>query len=144
MRARCSPTPLTVELDAVAPATVAVIAASLPGELVDGAISGPVAETGRRGGDPRRPGVRWVVLDGPVGAASAAKACTASVRKGHQALLAHALVTAQAHGVLDTVLADLRLDFPDAAVAPAATAAAKAWRFVDEMTRSPRPRRTPA
>ncbi|HWN26425.1 MAG TPA: DUF1932 domain-containing protein [Actinomycetospora sp.] len=140
--------PLTVEMDAVAPATVAAIAASLPGELVDGAVSGPpprpdaavatrVFLSGARAGEVAAldaPGVRWVVLDGPVGAASAAKACTASVRKGHQALLAHALVTAQAHGVLDTVLADLRLDFPDAGVAPAATAATKAWRFVDEMT----------
>ena len=63
------------------------------------------------------PGVRWIVLDGPVGAASAAKMCTASVRKGYQALLAQACVTAEAHGVLDTVLADLRLDFPDAGVA---------------------------
>lgn len=140
--------PLVVEMDAVAPATVAAIAASLPGDLVDGAISGPpprpdagvatrVFLSGARAGEVAAldaPGVRWLVLDGPVGAASAAKACTASVRKGHQALLAHALVTAEAHGVLDTVLADLRLDFPDAGVAPAAAAATKAWRFVDEMT----------
>ncbi|HSK62002.1 MAG TPA: DUF1932 domain-containing protein [Actinomycetospora sp.] len=139
--------PLTVEMDAVAPATVAAIAAALPGDLVDGAISGPpprpdaaaatrVCLSGARAGEVAAlaaPGLRWVVLDGPVGAASAAKACTASVRKGHQALLAHALVTAQAHGVLEAVLADLRLDFPAAGVAPAATAATKAWRFVDEM-----------
>jgi Domain of unknown function (DUF1932) len=32
------------------------------------------------------------------------------------------------------VLADVRLDFPDAGVASAAVAATKAWRFVDEMT----------
>jgi hypothetical protein len=56
------------------------------------------------------------------------------VRKGYQALLAQALVTAEAHGVLDEVLADVRLDFPDAGVASAAVAATKAWRFVDEMT----------
>jgi 3-hydroxyisobutyrate dehydrogenase-like beta-hydroxyacid dehydrogenase len=146
--ARTGARPLTVEMDAVAPATVATIDAALPGDLVDGAISGPpprpdaatatrVFLSGARAGEVAAldaPGVRWLVLDGPVGAASAAKACTASVRKGHQALLAHALVTAQAHGVLDAVLADLRLDFPDAGVAPAATAATKAWRFVDEMT----------
>jgi hypothetical protein len=59
--------------------------------------------------------------------------CTASVRKGHQALLAQALVTADAHGVLDTVLEDLRIDFPSAGAAAAAVAATKAWRFADEM-----------
>lgn len=59
--------------------------------------------------------------------------CTASVRKGHQALLAHAVLTAEHHGVLDTVLADLRLDFPHDDVRHAAAAAAEAWRFVEEM-----------
>ncbi|GAA4785159.1 NAD(P)-dependent oxidoreductase [Actinomycetospora chlora] len=140
--------PLVVELDAVAPTTVAAIAADLPADLVDGAISGPpprpdaqaptrVFLAGPRAGEVAAltaPGVRWIVLDGPVGAASAAKMCTASVRKGHQALLAQALVTAAAHGVLDTVLDDVRLDFPDAGVPTAAVAATKAWRFVDEMT----------
>ncbi len=140
--------PLTVEMDAVSPDTVRAVAERLPGDLVDGAISGPpprpdtptptrVFLSGPRAGDVAAlgaPGVRWIVLDGPVGAASAAKMCTASVRKGYQALLAQAFVTAEAHGVLDEVLADVRLDFPDAGVASAATAATKAWRFVDEMT----------
>lgn len=139
--------PLVAELDAVAPATVAAVAADLPTDLVDGAISGPpprpdaaeptrVFLAGPRAGELAAltaPGVRWLVLDGPVGAASAAKMCTASVRKGHQALLAQALVTAAEHGVLDTVVADLRLSFPDAGVPTAAVAATKAWRFVDEM-----------
>jgi hypothetical protein len=74
------------------------------------------------------------VLDAPVGAASAAKMCTGSVRKGFQALLTHAVLTADAHGVLGTVLEDVRLDFPGVGVVPAAVAATKAWRFVDEMT----------
>ncbi|PVZ11965.1 NAD(P)-dependent oxidoreductase [Actinomycetospora cinnamomea] len=140
--------PLVVEMDAVAPTTVTAIAAALPGDLVDGAISGPppgpdadvatrVFLSGPRADEVARldaPGVRWLVLDGPVGAASAAKMCTASVRKGHQALLAQAFLTAAAHGVLDAVLADLRIDFPDTGVASAASAATKAWRFVDEMT----------
>jgi 3-hydroxyisobutyrate dehydrogenase-like beta-hydroxyacid dehydrogenase len=140
--------PLTAEMDAVSPDTVRAVAERLPGDLVDGAISGPpprpdaptptrVFLSGARAGDVAAldaPGVRWIVLDGPVGAASAAKMCTASVRKGYQALLAQALVTADAHGVLHEVLADLRLDFPDAGVASAATAATKAWRFSDEMT----------
>src|SRR4051794_23816430 len=143
--------PLVVELDAVAPATVAGIAADLPGDLVDGAISGPpprpdapastgptrVFLSGPRAGEVAAlaaPGVRWVALEGPVGAASAAKMCTASVRKGFQALLAQALVTTDEHGVLEAVLDDVRLDFPDAGVPAAAAAATKAWRFVDEMT----------
>jgi 3-hydroxyisobutyrate dehydrogenase-like beta-hydroxyacid dehydrogenase len=140
--------PLVAELDAVAPSTVADLAARLPGDLVDGAVSGPppapdateatrVFLSGARAGEVAAVldvgGVRPVVLDGPVGAASAAKMCTASVRKGFQALLAHALVTAEHHGVLGTVLDDLRLDFPGAGVRPAAAAATKAWRFVDEM-----------
>ena len=140
--------PLVVELDAVAPQTVTAVAADLPGDLVDGAISGPppraeasaptrIFLSGTRAGEVAAltaPGVRWIVLDGPVGAASAAKMCTASVRKGFQALLAQALVTADGHGVLPAVLEDVRLDFPDAGIAPAAVAATKAWRFVDEMT----------
>jgi 3-hydroxyisobutyrate dehydrogenase-like beta-hydroxyacid dehydrogenase len=116
-------------------------------EVVDGAISGPPPRPDAR--QPTRiflagpsaprvaalevPGVRWIALDGDLGAASAAKMCTASVRKGHQALLAHALLTAEHHGVLDTVLADLQLDFPHDDVAHATAAASKAWRFVAEM-----------
>ena len=151
LAAACTATgarPLTVEMDAVAPDAVTAVAERLPGDLVDGAISGPpprpdaatptrVFLAGPRAGEIAAltaPGVRWIVLDGPVGAASAAKMCTASVRKGYQALLAQALVTADAHGVLHEVLADLRRDFPDAGVASAATAATKAWRFSDEMT----------
>jgi 3-hydroxyisobutyrate dehydrogenase-like beta-hydroxyacid dehydrogenase len=139
--------PLVLEANAVSPEAVAAIAAELPVDLVDAAISGPPptpeAERPTRvflAGDRAPeiaalavPGVRWVPIEGGVGAASAAKMCTASVRKGHQALLAHALLTAEHHGVLDTVLADLALDFPGDTVRSAATAAAKAWRFADEM-----------
>jgi 3-hydroxyisobutyrate dehydrogenase-like beta-hydroxyacid dehydrogenase len=146
-RERTGARPLVAELNAVAPAVVEKIAARLSGDLVDGAVSGApprpdsaaatrVFLSGPRAVEIaglRAPGIRWIPLDGPVGAASAAKMCTASVRKGYQALLAHALLTAHAHGVLDTVLTDLRLDFPDAGVGPVAVAATKAWRFVDEM-----------
>ncbi|MEJ2887206.1 NAD(P)-dependent oxidoreductase [Actinomycetospora aeridis] len=146
--ARTGTRPLVAELDAVAPTTVAAIAADLPTDLVDGAVSGPpprpdadeptrVFLSGPRAGEVaalEAPGVRWRVLAGPVGAASAAKMCTASVRKGFQALLAQALVTADAHGVTDLVVDDLRLSFADAGVPAAAVAATKAWRFVDEMT----------
>ncbi len=142
---------LFVEANAVAPSTVAQIAEAAAGsglDVVDAAISGPPPHPDA--GRPTRiflsgprsekvaalgvPGVRWVPIDGGLGAASAAKMCTASVRKGHQALLAQALLTADHHGVLDTVLADLRLDFPHDDVSRAAVAATKAWRFVDEMT----------
>lgn len=142
--------PLLVEANAVAPATVAEVveaAGSADLDVVDAAISGPPPRPGAEHptrifiAGPRAaeiatlgvPGVRWVGIEGGIGAASAAKMCTASVRKGHEALLAHALLTAEHHGVLDTVLADLQLDFPHDDVARAAVAATKAWRFVDEM-----------
>ena len=139
--------PLVLEANAVSPGAVVAIAEELPVDLVDAAISGPpptpgterptpIFVSGDRAGEVAAlavPGVRWVPIEGGTGAASAAKMCTASVRKGHQALLAHALLTAEHHGVLDTVLADLALDFPGDTVARAATAAAKAWRFADEM-----------
>ncbi|WP_018333784.1 NAD(P)-dependent oxidoreductase [Actinomycetospora chiangmaiensis] len=139
--------PLVVEANAVAPDTVVAIAADLP-DLVDAAISGPpptpeaeqptrVFLSGARAEEVAGlavPGVAWVVLGATPGAASATKMCTASVRKGFTGLLAQALLTADHHGVLDAVLADLRLDFPTAGVRPAAVAATKAWRFVDEMT----------
>jgi 3-hydroxyisobutyrate dehydrogenase-like beta-hydroxyacid dehydrogenase len=142
--------PLLVEANAVAPATVTRVVKIAGGadlEVVDAAISGPpprpdaehptrIFLAGPRAAEVAAlevPGVRWVGLDGGLGAASAAKMCTASVRKGHQALLAHALLTAEHHGVLDTVLADLRIDFPDDDVRHAAAAVTKAWRFADEM-----------
>jgi 3-hydroxyisobutyrate dehydrogenase-like beta-hydroxyacid dehydrogenase len=142
--------PLLLEANAVSPATVVEVAATVRGAdlaVVDAAISGPpprpdaehptrIFLAGPRSGEVAAldvPGVRWVGLAGDLGAASAAKMCTASVRKGHQALLAHALLTAEHHGVLDTVLADLRLDFAHDDVRHAAAAATKAWRFVEEM-----------
>ncbi len=147
---RAGSRPLLVEANAVAPATVdevARLAQAADLALVDAAISGPpprpdaehptrIFLAGDRSAEVAAldvPGVRWVDIDGGIGAASAAKMCTASVRKGHQALLAHALLTAEHHGVLDTVLADLQLDFPHDDVRHAAAAATKAWRFVDEM-----------
>ncbi|GLZ52113.1 DUF1932 domain-containing protein [Actinomycetospora sp. NBRC 106378] len=145
---RTAARPLLVEANAVAPDTVAAIAADLPTDLVDAAISGPppspdaasptrIFLAGERVDEVAAlavPGVTWVDLGATPGAASAAKMCTASVRKGFTGLLAQALVTAEHHGVLDAVLADLRLDFPTAGARAAAVAATKAWRFVDEMT----------
>ena len=62
--------------------------------------------------------------------------CTASVYKGRVAILAQALRTAHAHGVVQPVLADLAatgLVDPERVGATLARASAKAWRYVAEM-----------
>ncbi len=84
---------------------------------------------------PRRPGSTRGVGD-EVGLASAVKMCTASMYKGSTAVLAHALLTAHAHGVLPQVLDDLGDSFPrqiDRAARLLAVSATKADRFVGEM-----------
>ena len=71
-----------------------------------------------------------------MGLASAVKMCTASMYKGSTALLAHALLTAHAHGVLPQVLDDLHDSFPgqiDRAARSIAVSTTKAARFVGEM-----------
>lgn len=141
--------PVVVDLNAVAPSTLAQVAAALAGfDLVDGSISG----------SPPRPGVPVrvylcgpsaesfaavpnalldvVVLDGPVGSASALKMCTASMYKGTHALVMQALITADTYGVRDQFLADTAQAWPDDVPGwhtGVAIAASKAWRFVDEM-----------
>ena len=82
------------------------------------------------------PGVELVVVGSEVGLASAVKMCTASVYKGRVALLAQALRTAQAYGVVEHVLDDL----VDTGLADRrrtggtiGKASAKAWRYVPEM-----------
>jgi 3-hydroxyisobutyrate dehydrogenase-like beta-hydroxyacid dehydrogenase len=114
--------PLIVDVNAVSPATVQRVATVLETaglDLVDGAISGPppkrVGTTRIYLSGPRAAevaalpleGVERVVVSGVVGAASAVKMCTASVYKGHVAVLAQALRTAHTHGVVDHVVADL-------------------------------------
>jgi 3-hydroxyisobutyrate dehydrogenase-like beta-hydroxyacid dehydrogenase len=143
--------PLVVDLNAVAPATVKRVASLLEErdiEAVDGSISGP---------PPNRPGTTRVYLSGPraaevaalplegvervvvgdeVGLASAVKMCTASVYKGRVALLAQALRTAHAHGVVEHVLDDLvetGLADRRRTGATLGQASAKAWRYVPEM-----------
>jgi hypothetical protein len=62
--------------------------------------------------------------------------CTASVYKGTAGLVAHALLTAQANGVLEPVLDDLRHGSPhlvERAPLSLARAATKAARYVGEM-----------
>ena len=76
------------------------------------------------------------VVGEEVGLASAVKMCTASVYKGRVALLAQALRTAHAHGVVEHVLDDLveaGLADPERTGATLARASAKAWRYVAEM-----------
>jgi 3-hydroxyisobutyrate dehydrogenase-like beta-hydroxyacid dehydrogenase len=143
--------PLVAELNAISPATAAMIDGVLAEaglELVDGSISGP---------PPREAGTTRIYLSGPraaevaalpapglelrvvgpaIGTASAVKMCTGSIDKGTTALLAHALLTARAHGVVAEVVDDLDDSFSGlAGRAPAslARAAAKADRYADEM-----------
>src|SRR5689334_9333363 len=137
--------PIVADLNAVSPPTIERIAATIaPLDLVDGSVSGapPTVRPGARLylAGPRAAAVAelpWrhvtpVVVDGPLGSASAVKMCTASVYKGLTGLYAQALRTAAHHEVLEHVLDDLHnggLD-PVPAVAVAAT---KAARYVPEM-----------
>ena len=142
---------LFADLNAIAPAGVAALADRLAAagvDTVDGSISGP---------PPRRPGTTTVYLSGPradeiealpfagverrvvgdrVGLASAVKMCTASVYKGRVAVLAQALRTAHALGVLEPVLDDLAetgMADPARTGTTLGRASAKAWRYVAEM-----------
>lgn len=132
---------LLVEANAVSPATVC----DLPGEVVDGSISGgpPGPDddprtrlylSGPRAEEVAAVPAPWIdvrVVGPEVGTASAIKMCTASYCKGRMALAAQALITAQAHGVTELVLDDLADLLPGPR--GVALSARKAWRFVDEM-----------
>ena len=148
---RTGSVPLVADLNAVSPRTMQELAALLGDnglELVDGSISGgpprPGGSTRIYLSGPRAPelaalpapGVDARVVGDAVGTASAVKMCTASVYKGTIGLLAHALLTAHANGVLSHVLDDLREGYPDLverAPVSIARAAAKSERFVAEM-----------
>ena len=149
--ARTGARPLVSDWNAIAPATAREVAGILESarlELVDGSISGgpPRADyrsrvylSGTRAAELAAAGPAWLDLHtvgSDVGLASAVKMCTASVYKGHTALLAHALVTAQAHDVLAAVLDDLHDSFPrqlDRAARLLAVSTTKAGRYVGEM-----------
>jgi 3-hydroxyisobutyrate dehydrogenase-like beta-hydroxyacid dehydrogenase len=144
-------TPVLVDLNAVSPTTadaVAQVLADSGTELVDGSISGPppwragttrVYLSGPRAAQVAGLGFEGVdvrVVDDQVGIASAVKMCTASVYKGTALLLIHALLTAQRHGVLETVRDDLEESFPelmDGIERYLASSGAKAHRYVAEM-----------
>ena len=143
--------PLVADWNAVSPATVRELeqllgAADL--ELVDGSISGgpPRADyrtrvylSGRSAAALAAAAPPWIEarqVGDTIGLASAVKMCTASMYKGSNALLTHALVTAHAHGVLPQVLEDLGDSFPkqiDRAARSLAVSATKADRYVGEM-----------
>ena len=143
--------PLVSDWNAIAPARARELGAALGAaglELVDGSISGGPPRAGYRTrvylSGARAPELAaeapdWLdlrVVGEEVGLASAVKMCTASVYKGFTALLAHALVSADANGVLPHVLDDLHDSFPrqlDSAARLVAVSATKAERYVGEM-----------
>ena len=143
--------PLVADWNAISPATARGLEERLAEahlELVDGSISGgpPRADyrtrvylSGRSAARLAASAPAWIdarPVGHPVGLASAVKMCTASMYKGSSALLAHALVTAQAHGVLPQVLDDLGDSFPrqiERSARLLAMSATKAGRYVGEM-----------
>jgi 3-hydroxyisobutyrate dehydrogenase-like beta-hydroxyacid dehydrogenase len=143
--------PLVADLNAVSPATMERVSATLAASglgVVDGSISGPpptragttrVYLSGARAAEIATlamEGVERVVVGESIGLASAVKMCTASVYKGRVALLTQALRTAHHYGVVDHVLDDLAgtgLADPERTGATIARASTKAWRYVAEM-----------
>lgn len=76
-----------------------------------------------------------IVLDGPVGAASALKMCYAGWTKGSTALFADIRSLARAEGVDEALIAEWKISKPSAVKDSEAVmnAARKAWRWVAEM-----------
>jgi 3-hydroxyisobutyrate dehydrogenase-like beta-hydroxyacid dehydrogenase len=143
--------PLVSDWNAISPASAREVEATLAAaglELVDGSISGGppragyrtrVYLSGARARELADAGPDWLdlgVVGEEIGRASAVKMCTASVYKGHVALLAQALSTAHANGVLAEVLDDLHDSYPrqiDRAARLLAVSTTKAGRYVGEM-----------
>jgi 3-hydroxyisobutyrate dehydrogenase-like beta-hydroxyacid dehydrogenase len=137
-----------LDANAVSPATVDLIVQALPdATLVDGAvIGGPSPDdavlhlAGAAAGSVAElfdPAVLTVhVLDGPVGSASALKACYAASTKAVTATLLVARAAAMAAGVEAELLAEWVRTQPGIAERTEASARRlprKAWRFVGEM-----------
>jgi 3-hydroxyisobutyrate dehydrogenase-like beta-hydroxyacid dehydrogenase len=141
--------PLYADLNAISPETalrIEELAAAQGIDVVDGSISGPPPwQPGTRVylSGPRAPELaelRWavdaIVVGDVVGTASAVKMSTASVYKGTTALLAQALLAAEANGVLEHVLEDLRDGAPELVrnvERRLALGAVKSGRYVGEM-----------
>jgi 3-hydroxyisobutyrate dehydrogenase-like beta-hydroxyacid dehydrogenase len=146
-----TPGTLFVDLNAIAPGTarsIAEAAAASGHDVVDGSISGPppwnpettrIYLSGARAGEVAElpfEGVDTIVVGEDVGSASAVKMSTASVYKGSTAILAQALLSARRNGVLEHVLADLRIGAPELVARVErrlASSATKAHRYVGEM-----------
>lgn len=132
---------LWADLNPLAPAKVRTLGCD-----VDGSISGPPPAEGSETriylSGPRvqelvellrfGPEVQTIVVGDELGSASAVKMSTASVYKGTNALLAQALLSADANGVLEHVLADLGRLAGDPGYR-LASVASKSERFVGEM-----------
>ncbi len=144
------PAPLFVDANAVSPATVTGIAELLGAErVVDGAIIGPPAwEPGRTVvwlAGPAAPVVAALfagspfaarVLPGPLGAASALKACFALQSKALPTLWVLLDAAARAYGVADAIREELHrtgVDLDARLAGIDAQARGKAWRWVGEM-----------
>jgi hypothetical protein len=139
---------LYADVNAVAPATARRIG-TLFERFVDGGIIGPpVARPGDTrlylaGNEAPAVAALWAgsaldvrVLVGPVGAASALKACFASWTKGTAALLLAIRALAHAEGVDPALVDEWALSNPDLADRSEASASGtgpKAWRFEGEM-----------
>ncbi|MBA2332441.1 MAG: NAD(P)-dependent oxidoreductase [Actinobacteria bacterium] len=148
---RADADPLVADLNAIAPGTARSIQTKLAGsglDLVDGSISGGPPHAGGStriylsGGRATElaalpaPGIDARIVGPEIGAASAVKMSTASVYKGTVGLLAHALLAADANGVLPHVLDDLRESYPELVERAASSigrAATKADRYAGEM-----------
>ena len=142
--------PIVADLNAISPATALALADELARaglDLVDGSISGPPpwkpgtrlylsGERAHEVADLPLDGVERIVVGAEVGSASAVKMSTASIYKGTSALLAQAILAADANGVLEHVLDDLRAGSPELVAnveRRLANAASKSGRYVGEM-----------
>jgi 3-hydroxyisobutyrate dehydrogenase-like beta-hydroxyacid dehydrogenase len=139
---------LYADVNAVAPSTTRRID-DLFERFVDGGIIGPpVARPGDTrlylaGHEAHALAALWSgsaldvrVLDGPVGAASALKACFASWTKGTAALLLAIRALASAEGVDAELVDEWAIsipDLPDRSERSAPASGPKAWRFEGEM-----------
>ena len=149
--AKTGATPLLADLNAISPdlvRTLAARAAAAGLDLVDGAISGgppvPGSDTtvylsGARADEIAvldTDGLRRRVVGDQPGTASAVKMCTAAIYKGTNALWTQSLRAAAELGVLEEVVDDLRVAYPDQVDRTAtrlAVTASKSGRFVEEM-----------
>ncbi len=142
---------LYVDANAIAPSTAreaAGIMEAAGADFVDGGIIGAPPAVGRpgklyvsgaRAGDIVKifagSDVNAILLDGPVGKASAFKACFASWSKGSWGLLAAIYALAEAKGVDNALRTQWSQSHPDLVTqldAPSLSPA-KAWRWVSEM-----------